>query len=81
MRNDGTMCPVCCLQPSDDVALLGNTRLPSALPSPSSLHPLLFIFPLLLTPILHLLLLYILPEDVGVLSGNSYITTNVKFKM
>lgn len=34
-----TMCPVCCLQPSDDVAMLIPTRSPSAPTLPSSLHP------------------------------------------
>ncbi len=33
------MCPVCCLQPSDDVALLMPTLSPRAPTLPSSLHP------------------------------------------
>lgn len=34
-----TMCPVCCLQPSDDVAVLMPTRSPSAPTLPSSQRP------------------------------------------
>lgn len=38
VRTDWTMCPVCCLQPSDDVATLIPTRSSSAPTLPSSLY-------------------------------------------